>query len=731
MPQTLAAIPALVASATAATATTAATVGAGTAFFSGGLLTAAGAGATLTFGATAGISIGGLLTSTALSLATSTISGLVKKGLSSGKQPRTTSQEQQATFTSTIGPRFFYFGRAKRGGDIAFVEEGPTDGHLYRLLITDCGPTDAIERHLINNEEVTLDANGWITEPAKWASIQIVARDGDPEQSAIEEIHTQFPGVWTEQHRLRGLSNAMVRQAPVAFSSVLERYPNGARGEAYTQIVRAAADIYDPRTGSTGWSRNAALVFLWALTHPSFGGLSLDDMNLDAANPLGWQAAADKCDVQIENADGEMQPQWTLSGRLQAAIEPTEVPGMLAEMLACFDAEIFEDPDADGKISIRIGVGESIEDGPLGLDHLLSWEDEEAPGLLDGYEAVRVEYIEPRLGYAEHVTPPVGAILPDRIKKLPRPFIDNYSQAQRIARRSYLRTIASRTAKASTNLAGLLLPVGAVIEIDLPIVPDGEAYVVTEHEAAVSVDRGEVGVRLSLELVPPDYEAWDAATDEVELHLPPILDGSGGVVSAPEGLRGAADQADDGTVRVVWDAISLPNISAELEWSEAGADDWSAAVVVTDARARVGLLDASSAVGLIDVRARFVTTGGQTSWSQIDDIDPGAPLPAQDAPDFLPGEFETAQTSGAPWRVTPAGAGVWKVRVFGGVADVEKVPPASSADGAHLFGPGGFGPPHGALQGAAWTLSATVTNLSGAVSPAATIQYGGGSGGEA
>src|SRR5699024_2429403 len=92
---------------------------------------------------------------------------------------------------------------------------------------------------------------------------------------------------------------------------------NGARGEQYTQVRRAANDIHDPRTGTEGWTRNAALIVLWALTHPWFGGLSRDEFNLDPALPGNWLDAADECDLEITDADGTTQPQWTLSGRIQ------------------------------------------------------------------------------------------------------------------------------------------------------------------------------------------------------------------------------------------------------------------------------------------------------------------------------------------------------------------------------------------------------------------------------
>ena len=736
MPATLAAIPAILAATSLPAGVTAVSGGLAVSFAgAGGGALFAGAttlGAIGTIGTFTAAGIGAGLLGTVSSIALSTVGNLAMKALAGGA-PGISSQAQQATFSEPEQERFFYFGRVMTGGALAFVDEGKEDGDLYRAIITDCGEQDAVEEHRLNNEPLTLDGDGWVTAPDKWAgNVQLRTRLGTADQAAYQELIDAFPGIWTPQHRLRGLAGALILQKPVATSEVLDTYPNGARGETYTQVRRAAKDIYDPRTETSGWTRNAALIVLWALTHPWFGNLSLDDFNLDPDQPFNWLAAADECDLEVENGDGTLQPQWTLSGRIQVpppGRQATTIVGTIADMLASFDAEIFDDPAADGKLSIRIGAPEPIEDGPLTTDHILAWEDQDEPGLLDGHDAIRIKYIEPRLSYTEKLTPTFGTDTPQSILVVPRLMIDNWDQAQRIARRAYLRMFAAATAKASTNLAGILLPVGSAAAIALPIRDAGEVWRVTDRE--VSLGGGQGGVQLSLELVDPDHNTDPA---RVPLQLPPILDGEGGIVAAPQGVRAAADVADDGTVRVVWDRIDADadqqpaGVSAELEWSETGAGVWTGTVEVADARARAGLLDASAAGGLIDVRIRFATTSGQTSWTEVAGIDPAAPLAAQAAPATTPGTWETAEDEGTDFTVDPAGADTWKVTVHAdnGVWQ-ELVPAAADADGVHAFYPARQ--PGGAADEPS---SATVTNVSGAVSAAAavTITFGGGGGGE-
>lgn len=724
MPQTLAAIPAIVAAAGAGGAAAGGAATVGGLFASGALATVAG-GTAVTFGTVGGLSIGGLLASTAISLALSTAGNLITRALAGSGQPRQTSQAQQATFAEPESERFFYAGRVKTGGQLGFVEEeAGSAGRLCRAIITDCGPSDAIESHLLNNETLTLGPTGLVQNPNKWdGKVAIFERLGDPDQDAMAELISSFPGLWTDQHRLRGLTYVLVRQAPVASSAVLATYPNGARGEQYTQVRRAAKDIYDPRTQTTGWTRNAALVVMWALRHPWFGAIPLDEFNVDPAAAGNWLAAADECDVTILDVEGVEQAQWTLSGRIQVpqpGRQATEVVGTIAEMLACFDAEIYEDPETEGKLSIRIGAPDPIEDGPFGVEHILSWEDEETPGLLEGYDAVRIRYVEPRIGYIEKMTPTWGVFAPQSVLPINRAWIDNYSQAQRIAKRTYLRS-RGRRAKCSVNLAGLLLPVGSGMEIDLPILPPGETYRVLDREIAFGGD-GEVGVQLALESVDPAHNQWDRLTEEQVLQLPPVLDTRGAIVVPPAGVRAAADQAADGTVRVVWDAVTAAGgVAAELEWSNAGAGSWGNRITVPSAAAREALLNAAAAPGLIDIRMRFVDEAGQTAWTTVAGIDPDVPLAQQAAPSFTAGTWSGSQGGGSPFIVDPGlPEGTWKITITSstGLKNASKVPDAVDAEGPHSFNLGGD--PGTQTE---WSLRARTTNISGRLSPLKTITY--------
>lgn len=115
------------------------------------------------------------------------------------------------------------------------------------------------------------------------ASIRIV--DGS-QTAADARLQTLFPGVWTENHKLLGVAYAIIE---LDYNE--SAYPSGIPN--FTAVIRGA-EVYDPRTGTTGFSTNPALHARHIVTHPRFGKRT----SLTAREDARIIAAANACDTE-------------------------------------------------------------------------------------------------------------------------------------------------------------------------------------------------------------------------------------------------------------------------------------------------------------------------------------------------------------------------------------------------------------------------------------------------
>jgi hypothetical protein len=108
---------------------------------------------------------------------------------------------------------------------------------------------------------------------------------GTAGQTADATLISSFPALWTSAHRARGVAYLIAE-----FDYDETAFPSGL--PTVTAVIRGAK-IYDPRTGTTVWSENPALMARHILLHPQFGKRT----SLSAAEDARITAAANACDV--------------------------------------------------------------------------------------------------------------------------------------------------------------------------------------------------------------------------------------------------------------------------------------------------------------------------------------------------------------------------------------------------------------------------------------------------
>lgn len=107
---------------------------------------------------------------------------------------------------------------------------------------------------------------------------------GADSQAADARLMTLFPTMWTAAHRARGVAYLICEfdYNETAFPTSLP---------TVTALIRGAK-VYDPRTGSTAWSDNPALLMRHVYAHPQFGKAAVT-----AAEDVRIGAVATACDA--------------------------------------------------------------------------------------------------------------------------------------------------------------------------------------------------------------------------------------------------------------------------------------------------------------------------------------------------------------------------------------------------------------------------------------------------
>lgn len=321
------------------------------------------------------------------------------------------------------------YGIVRKGGPIAFtVFQG---ARLYAVILA-AHPIDAIVEHWLDERRVSVEGTTVTTDPPG-DRVGIETRLGRPGQTAVQSIVAAVPE-WTNAHDMAGLAYGFVAASPVDPEKFSKTYPSG-REPAWSPVIRGNNQIYDPRTGTYGFSRNWALCVAHELT--AYQGRKVD------WNQIATEASIS--DSLVINAQGQRQARWTLDGVVSDDLEWEDVR---AQMMAAGDGFIYERPD--GRVGIKAGLWReptvTLTEADFITLEISEGEDMGAPT-----EFV-VQYVEPGNNYRES---PSGAWVHDpsarRVREEVAAFmVSSHHQATRLAKR------VARARRAKYRLNGTL-----------------------------------------------------------------------------------------------------------------------------------------------------------------------------------------------------------------------------------------------------------------------------------
>lgn len=280
--------------------------------------------------------------------------------------------EIQAVINQTDAPRRIYVGKNLAGGIRAFFHT--KSGTLYQLVVVGHGRINRFAEFWVDGEPVTV-SSGAVTSTDKAGFMWVATRDGSGQGGNYTALSDAFPLTWGPNRRLQNQATFLVRMkapAPEDFAKIFPKSYNTA-----VQWVIEGQRIYDPRTNTTGYGDNAALVIAHYLTHAD--GYRLKSGEVDWASV---EAMADVADLPIPQKVGGTAPNLRLWGYWTLDEGPVDV---LDRMHASSGIRAYE--TQDGKIGL-IGGGFGTPATTLTAKDISSIVTKEAINEREGYNVL-------------------------------------------------------------------------------------------------------------------------------------------------------------------------------------------------------------------------------------------------------------------------------------------------------------------------------------------------------
>lgn len=359
------------------------------------------------FSAGTGIAIGGLLSSAAGFVVSTAINAVGSRAVSSKPKPgANTAQEargQTVMVRSSVESHKIAYGQTRMSGPIVMIattSSGPDstgstvtgDNLFLHMVIALAGhEVEEIGTIYLNDTPVTLDGNGFVqTAPyLKGGKSYVRVRKylGTPTQTADSLLIAEYP-TWTANHRLRGVAYLYVRMQWNP-----DVYPNGTPN---VSAVVKGKKVYDPRSGLTTWTANAALCARDYLTSSYGFNCASTEINDDY-----FSAAANVCDENVTLTTGGTQKRYTVNGVLDTAASPLDNLNALVAAMAGTVTYV------QGKFRGHAGA----YDAPAGSIDLGMVVDEidivESPPRNELFNRVQGTYIDPNKNWQPTDFPPV------------------------------------------------------------------------------------------------------------------------------------------------------------------------------------------------------------------------------------------------------------------------------------------------------------------------------------
>ncbi len=514
------------------------------------------------------------------------------------------------TVRDPVAARQIIYGQAKVGGVIVFAGASGANNEYLNLVIALAGHEVQEIGDVYFDDEVALTGGGSSAGGRFAGYAEIYKKLGGDSQTVETNLQTEMTsGVWTNNHRLRGIAYLYVRlkHNPDVFANGV---PN------ITALVKGKK-VYDPRTTTTAWSANSALCLRDFLTDTRYGlGMAageIDDTEVGAA--------ANVCDEAVALAVGGTEARYKTNGVALSSETAAEIVDRLAGAMA---GSLFY---VGGKWIMRAGAHPTptltfTEDDLRGAIEIQTKDSRR-----ETCNRVRGTYVSAANNWQPADFPPVVNATyksedggEDLWRDIVLPFTTSDTAAQRIAKIELERARQDITVVFPAKLTALTCQCGDVVQLTLARYGwSAKQFEVVESSLVIAPD-GEIGVDLTLRETAAGV--WDWSEEETAVDLAPNTNlPDPYTVPTPTGLTltssGMALAQPDGTIlnrlKVAWTAPARSFVTngglVWIEYKRSADSDWITWGSVRGDQTADYITDVKVGVAY-DVRVRFENVWG-------------------------------------------------------------------------------------------------------------------------
>ena len=257
-----------------------------------------------------------LIVGTVISIGVSAVTSALTKPPKPPAAQNFTRQLRDRTITARqpIAPRRIIYGEVRVGGVTTFLHTTGDSNEFLNMVITLSGhEIDSITGLFFDNVEVPLDGNGDAT--GEFAGfVHMETNLGTADQVAFPGLVAEAPDKWTENHRQRGCAGAFLQ-----LKYDPDKFPNGIPGLTFG--VRGHNQIFDPRTSTFGYTKNAPLC---TADYIAFQRLGLEAEYTTEILDADLIEAANIADEAVALAAGGTENRYECNGTLDTDATPFE-----------------------------------------------------------------------------------------------------------------------------------------------------------------------------------------------------------------------------------------------------------------------------------------------------------------------------------------------------------------------------------------------------------------------
>ena len=404
----------------------------------------------------------------------------------------------------------YVYGQVRKGGIITYMKTtGESNKFLHMVVAVAGHEVQEIGDVYVNDDVVSLDANGYVTGGRWGGKIRILKHLGAQTnwQDNFANAPTNLKNTISAQCRL---PSTFVGQG-IAYLYVRVEYDQDIFSggmPTFTAIV-SGKKVYDPRTSTSAYDNNAALVIRDYIT-------SAYGLNDQAVDDTYFSAAANDCDDAIPLSGSGTQARYTIDGVINAE---STIGNALADMMeACNGALFF----SGGVWKAKVGVySPSVKS--LTLDDFRSGIT--MPTRLsrrDNFNRITGKFIDASSDWIETDFPAITSSVflaedggLENALDVGLNLVTNSARAQRLAKQKLFRSREQMMVSAEFGLAALGVEVGDIIDLTI----DRYGWSAKEFEVAswrlVISDGG--GLRVALVLRETSEAAFDWDAEELDI----------------------------------------------------------------------------------------------------------------------------------------------------------------------------------------------------------------------